>query len=153
MLGGRDQHAFFHQTGCVADSSDVPPCGFHFKTVEIDSAKKDTGPSRGWQDAQVDRRTAMQTDSPKFYWAANCLFLPQSGCLTIRCRGAYTEVIKSVCGKSDTSSGEKTPLLLLLRVISFDLIRLGTSHDGVHSWVVYRKLRPISALEVCPRHR
>src|ERR1022692_3624975 len=41
VLGGGDQHALLHQTGGVADASDMPPASFNLEVVQVGSAEDD----------------------------------------------------------------------------------------------------------------
>ena len=43
MLGGRNQHALFHQAGRVANPSDVLPNRLNFETIQVYSSKGDAG--------------------------------------------------------------------------------------------------------------
>ncbi len=43
VLGGRDENAFFHQAGGVADFGDVVANGFDLEAIEVGAAKQDAG--------------------------------------------------------------------------------------------------------------
>ena len=74
MLGGRNQHAFLHQTGGVADLGDVLADGFHDETIQIDTPENHSGAHRGRQNSHVHRHTAVQTDAPELNRRTNCMF-------------------------------------------------------------------------------
>ena len=77
MLGRRNQYAFLHQTGGVADARNVPADGLDFKTIQIDAVKYDAR-SRGCrQDSQVDGSAAVQTYPGAFHRPTNCLLVSQ----------------------------------------------------------------------------
>src|SRR5271170_319574 len=58
VLGGRDQHALFHQAGGVADAGDVGDIRFDFEVVEVHATKNYAGVRRRRDQAQtaLDRR-------------------------------------------------------------------------------------------------
>jgi hypothetical protein len=57
MFGRRKPHALFHQTGGIADASDVVALSFNGKIVEIRAPKNDAG--IGWR-----RKKAHMSEHP-----------------------------------------------------------------------------------------
>src|ERR1700722_10322184 len=78
MLGRRNQHAFFHQAGGVADAGDVAAGGLDPKTVQVDAAKHNARTGGGGQNPQMDRGAAVQTYTGTFRRPTNCLLVFQS---------------------------------------------------------------------------
>ena len=74
MLGGRNQHALFHQAGRVANPSDVLPNRLNFETIQVYSSKGDAGTCRCRQDLQAYRSSRMEADTLAAGCHANCLF-------------------------------------------------------------------------------
>ena len=85
MLTGGDQHTFAHQAGGIADFRDVASGGGDFETIKICAAKDDAGAGRRGQNAQLDRRSAMQTHARALYCVSDCLFECQAclGCKSL----------------------------------------------------------------------
>ena len=77
MLSGRDEHAFLHQAGGVADASNVAPSRFHLEVVQVGAAKDDSSARWCGQDSKMDGSTAVKTDTCALYRRADCLFLLQ----------------------------------------------------------------------------
>src|SRR6185437_14732054 len=78
VLGGRNQHAFLHQAGCVAHPGHVAAASLDAEIVQVHPPKHDPRTGRGGQHAQVHRGAAVQPYSVAFHGVANCLFLWQS---------------------------------------------------------------------------
>jgi hypothetical protein len=79
VLGGRDEDAFFHQAGGVADFGDVAADGLDLKAIEVDAAEDDARTRGGGEDAQMDGCSAVQADSTAVGGLANCTFVYQCG--------------------------------------------------------------------------
>jgi len=77
MFGGRNQYAFFHQAGRVADAGNILANCLNFKTVKVNAAEDNARVRRRGQDAQFDRRSRVQADTLALYSYADCLFLYQ----------------------------------------------------------------------------
>ena len=77
VLGGRDEHAFFHQAGGVADAGHVAADGLDFKAVEIDAAKDDSRSGRSGKYSHGNWRAAVEAYSTAFHGGADCLLLSQ----------------------------------------------------------------------------
>lgn len=77
VLRGRDEHAFFHQAGGVADARDVAAERFDFVVVEIYTAKDNAGAGSRRQDPQVNGSAAVQADALTLYSATDCLLIQQ----------------------------------------------------------------------------
>jgi hypothetical protein len=67
VLGGGDEHAFFHQAGGVADAGNVAADGFDLEAVQIGAAKYDAGAGRGGKNAHGDGSATVQSDSTAFH--------------------------------------------------------------------------------------
>ena len=79
MLSGRNEHALAHQTGGVANASDVTPTRRDLKIVEVGSLKDDAGSRRSRQDAYRDRYSAVQSDAGDRDRLLNRCFKSQRG--------------------------------------------------------------------------
>ena len=79
VLGGGNEHAFFHQAGGVADAGHVAADGFDFKTIEIDALKNNSRSGRGGKNAHADAGAAVESYATAFYGRADCLLLSQAG--------------------------------------------------------------------------
>src|ERR1700730_11986710 len=77
VLGRRNEHAFFHQAGGVADAGDVATDGLDRKTVEIDAVEHNARTCGRRQDSQMDRGATVQADSGALHRPTNCLFVSQ----------------------------------------------------------------------------
>src|SRR5581483_1239577 len=77
MLRGRDQHAFFHQAGCVAHASNIAANGFYFEIVQIGAAEDYSASRLSRQDPHAHRGATMQADAAELRGCTYCLFLNQ----------------------------------------------------------------------------
>ena len=78
MLGGGDEHTFFHQTGGVADPGHILAYRLQLKAVEISAAEHHTRSRGSRQDSQLDRSSTVKPHSTAFDWRADCLFVNQT---------------------------------------------------------------------------
>ena len=84
MLGGGDQHAFFHQAGGVAHLGDIAPGGLHLEVIEIGAAEDDARTRRGGHDAHAHRDAAVKSDAGALHGRPDCLFKSQNGLRNLR---------------------------------------------------------------------
>ena len=77
MLGRRNEHAFFHQAGGVADAGDVAADGLNRKAVKVNPMEYDARTRGRRQDSQMDRSAAVQADSGALHCPTNCLLVSQ----------------------------------------------------------------------------
>ena len=77
VLGGGDQHAFFHQAGGVTHLGDIAPGGLHLEVIEIGAAEDNARTRRGGHDAHVHRDPAVKTDAGTLHRRPDCLFKSQ----------------------------------------------------------------------------
>ena len=75
MLGGGDEHAFFHQAGGIANLGDVAARGLDLVIIEINSAKHNAGTRGCRQNAEMHRNPAMQSYTFALDCGTNCLFV------------------------------------------------------------------------------
>src|SRR5579885_568668 len=71
MLGGREQHAFAHQTRGIAHARHMTPAGGDRKIVEIRTKKYNAGGYGRRKDPDMDRNTAVQADAARLDRALN----------------------------------------------------------------------------------
>ena len=57
MLGGLNQHALAHETGCVADFGDIAAYGGDLEVVEVCAAEDDARAGRSGQQAHGHGRS------------------------------------------------------------------------------------------------
>src|SRR6266849_5898475 len=77
MLGGRDEHAFPHQTGGVTDFRDVVADSFDLKAVQVGAAKQNARAAGSGEKAQTNRSPTMEADTAAFDGGPNCLLVFQ----------------------------------------------------------------------------
>ena len=77
MLGGRDEHAFLHKAGGVADARHIPADRFDLETIEIGTPKNNARTGWGGQHAHGNRSAAVQANPIAFHRGANCLLVGQ----------------------------------------------------------------------------
>ena len=77
VLGGRNEHAFLHQAGGVADTRDVPADRLDLEPVQIDAPEHDPGTRWCRQNAHGNLRAAVQPDTTALYGSTNCLLVGQ----------------------------------------------------------------------------
>ena len=65
VLGGRQQDAFAHQAGRVADSGDMPPISGNLERVKIRPHENDATARRRRENSQRDVLSAVETDTSR----------------------------------------------------------------------------------------
>ena len=96
MLSSRDQHAFFHQTGGVADARHIPTDSLHLKAVQIRTTEYDAGARWRWQNSHGNGCATVKSDAVALHGSADCLLGGQE-----RFLGEWTDYSaawKIVCG-------------------------------------------------------
>jgi len=72
MLGGGEKDALLHETGGVADASDVVAVGFDGEVVEVNTAKNDAGVGRSGLKTELGVDAGVETHTLGFYGTKNC---------------------------------------------------------------------------------
>ena len=75
MLGGGDEHAFFHQAGGIANLGDVAARGLDLVIIEINSAEDNAGACSCRQNAETHRNPAVQSYTFALDRGTNCLLV------------------------------------------------------------------------------
>jgi hypothetical protein len=68
MLGGRDQDAFLHQTGGVANSGHVLGLGFDGESLKVGAPEQNASVSWGWAETKVDLDACVKADAGDGDW-------------------------------------------------------------------------------------
>src|SRR5579863_10335695 len=75
VLGSRNQHAFFHQAGGIADAGHIAADGLDLKAVEISAPEDDAGARRSGYKAHGNRSATVKAHAGALHRRADCLLL------------------------------------------------------------------------------